>query len=690
MRTIPAIDTNGRSNTTRAACSVLVSSALVFAGLGLPLHEGHASPVQSAFEQDARYASAAANETPETDGILIVAGADAAARALSADTKDNATPDELTQSLQDAGLEETKRTLAGDGSLVVTAQPSSDANIDDAIAAAEAIEGVVYAQPNYVYSLIDAIEDPVAASVEILGEEAAPLAALAANDPFARIADPSTPHNQYWLYNSNFDDAWNSTQTSGNVAIAVLDTGAMAAHRDLGANILTEYGWDAHESTPLYADGQNPFNGGHGTLVAGAAAAEANNGFGMAGASFNASVIPVKVCDDNPTKPKITSADLIAAYDYVLALADSGKANVRVVNLSLGAYGATLDDRELEKRIIAAKDKGIVTVCAGGNGDQISTPNTRPIYPADFDACVSVTALNTDGTNITWSDYNEFKDISAPGRSITSLRASTDGNTEGFTAASGTSLAAPIVSAAFALMFAAEPDATVDEAKEALYESAVPVSDPENDRSQASGSHGALDAAGALDYLAKHHSAFSDVAPGEWFFEPVHYVSERGIINGWDGAFHPDQTLTREQAAQILYNRFGNGAISAPAQLADVEQGQWYAPAVNWAVESGMMVGLSGTGTFGIGTDLSREQLAMVVARAANADTSTADPSAFNALPDHNATSPWARDAMIWATDEGVINGVDGTDGKRLMPQAPITRAQMAQVMMNAMKGGII
>lgn len=94
-------------------------------------------------------------------------------------------------------------------------------------------------------------------------------------------------------------------------------------------------------------------------------------------------------------------------------------------------------------------------------------------------------------------------------------------------------------------------------------------------------------------------------------------------------------------------------------------------------------------GHLGIGSHLSREQLALVVARAAKADLAAADPSAFNALPDHGAASPWARDALVWATDEGVINGDTGTNPPRILPQSPITRAQMAQVAMNAMAGGI-
>ena len=681
MRIIPTIDATKRRAMLNGTGAVLVSSALVFASLGLPAAAGYAAPAT----HDASGQAAPAAAEPEADGVLVFAKADDAARTLSADDAADAVADGLKQ----LGMQETGRFAAADGSTVIEAAPAAGQSVHDAVAAAAAIEGVEEAQPNYVYHLIDPAEDAGAAS-GLVPDDAAVLAAIAANDPYAQISDPSEPNNQYWLYNAGFDDAWNQARTEGDVAVAVLDTGVMADHRDLAGNVLTEYGWDASENAPLYADGQNAFNGGHGTMVAGAAAAVANNGFGMAGASFNAEIVPVKVCDDNAAKPKITTKSLLAAYDYVTELARSDKANVRVINLSLGAYGSTLNDQALENAIIAAKDQGIVTVCAGGNGDKATAPNTKPIYPADFDACVSVTALNANGTNVVWSDYNEHKDISAPGSGITAPLADAGGNTEGFTWASGTSLAAPIVAGAFALMFAAEPDASVDEAKAALYASATPVNDLENDRSQASGSHGALDAAGAVERLVQNHSAFSDVAAGDWFFKPAHYVNERGIMTGYEGAFRPQENLTRAQCARILYNRFGNGAQCAPAPLSDVDQSQWYAPAVNWAVETGMMVGLVGTGRFGVNDELSREQLALVVARAANADTAAADPSAFDALPDRDDTSDWARDAMVWATDEGVINGDRATDPARLLPRNPITRAQMAQVVMNAMERSLI
>lgn len=679
-----------RCSGAHAATAVLLSCACAFSGFGLPTQVAYADDGQPARNQAASdIASISTPDDARTDGLLVFARPDGAIETLG---RNDGAADALSRELDAAGLSEKSRFEASDGTIGATVQPAEGQSLDEAIRAAAAVEGVAAVQPNYVYDLIDASPEPADSNAFAAnGEEAvSPLARIVVDDPFAHISDPFERNNQYWLYTARFNEAWNKTATEGNVVIAVLDTGVMADHRDLGGNVLTRYAWDSYENAPLYESGRKPFNGTHGTLVAGAAAAVANNGFGMAGASLNASVLPVKVCDDS-AKPKITSASLIAAYEYLFDLIDTNGVGIRVVNMSLGSYSESMRDSGLEECIERARnDYGIVTVCAGGNGNQVDAPNTGRLYPADFEACVSVTALEADGTNVVWSDYNEYKDIGAPGKAVTAPLASASGDTEAFTSASGSSLAAPIVSSAFALMFAAKPDARVDETIEALYASARPIVDPEHDRTQTSGSHGALDAAGALNHLEAHHSPFADVTASDWFFEATNYASEHGIMNGHDGAFEPEESLTRAQAAQVLYNYLGNGAIAQPAQLSDVDQGQWYAKAVNWAVEADVMEGLSGTGTFGVDEALSREQLALVMARIAHADTASANRDAFDALPDRGETSPWAVDAVIWATDAGVINGKVTPSATLLAPKESITRAQMAQVMMNSLENGLI
>ncbi|MBQ9954581.1 MAG: S8 family serine peptidase [Eggerthellaceae bacterium] len=595
------------------------------------------------------------------------------------------------------------------------------------------------------------------------------------NDPFTAVSSSSIVNeNQYWAYTTGLAKAWESYQCDNDVVIAVIDSGATTVHEDLNANVLHDLAWDAYTSQdveetylgkPLDTTAGklgDVASNGHGTHVSGIAAARANNGVGLAGASYNASILPINAV--NPANGSGSLKAVIRAYNYIFNLVDSGKANVRVVNLSMGAYytssGRTSLDIELEAIIEKARDKyGIATVCAAGN-----RAKTEKLYPSDYDACISVTALEPDGTNWISSDYNEYKDISAPGDSIWSAKAaykeiveepeeegdasgdsaepvnpdasdesiaapeqgantdeeaedaasseaaglaalssSTDGVYDEYSCMSGTSMAAPIVSGTIALMFAVEPDATVDEVCEALYATATPIVDPEHDRSETSGSHGALDAKAAIDYLVEHHyKKFVDVKEANWFFEAVNFATKNGIMNGdndGSGKFRPNDGLKREEAAAVLYNYFGSGApvfengepVPETAHT-DVVQGAWYANAVNWVVAMGYMNGHAGTTEFGVGDILSRQELACLMVNVTGTDLEAIDldDTKFLALPDHEDTSNWAKPSVVWATSQGVINGKD-IDGVRLLaPKEPVTRAEMAAVMMNTITSGLL
>lgn len=692
-------------------CALALALVLVISGVPLCGGAAFAEPNGGAgfVTQNETAATPVASEA-ETDGILLVldGNSEESISLLSAD--------EGEDELADAGLVVTDYVETADNTVVLAAQTTQGQSVEEALDDAADLPGVAYAQPNYVYHLIDGVvEDESTENASSSAFSAAnsadsliTLATSLVNDPFAQNESSTQTRNQYWLYDTNIDDAWQDSTCQGSVTVAVLDTGIMPDHEDLTANVLDNLAWDAYYQHDLdtTANLGGDYNG-HGSHVSGIIAGTANNGVGLAGASYNASILPVKVFKDASDEKAAESntVTLIRAYDYVLDLADSGTAgNIRVINMSLGSYNDTLADKKkvdgvdrlLEDCIKTAKfDYGIVTVCAGGNGNSSTTPDTRKIYPADFKDCVSVTALEPDGTNIVWSDYNSYKDISAPGRSIWSVKATSNGSTDQYRSQSGTSMASPIVAGVFALLFAAVPDATVDQACEAIYKTATSVNDPDDDRTQSSGSNGAIDAAAALDYLTSGQCKdFSDVTKSDWSYEAVYYASTHSIMNGieYTTLFDPEGFLTREQAAQVIYNLLGNNEIASAAWQADVKQGEWYDEAVNWCVENGIMTGHDDTGLFGIGEYITREQLACVIARAANADTAAANPDAYNALWDHNLTSTYAISSLTWAVDNKVINGIDdGTHETRtLAPQGFTTRAQMATMMMNAIEGGLL
>lgn len=185
---------------------------------------------------------------------------------------------------------------------------------------------------------------------------------------------------------------------------------------------------------------------------------------------------------------------------------------------------------------------------------------------------------------------------------------------------------------------------------------------------------------------------FSDVTHDDWFHDTVDWALDNGIFHGYnDTSFAPNDTLTREQAATVMYNHFGGAAGSPGSGLPDVEGDEWYTDAVNWAVENGIMTGYSDSGEFGIGDGLSREQFCTVIVKAMGADLSDVDLSVLESFTDANSVSDWAKPAVARAVQNGLMNGVENPDGTRsLQGIRNMTRAEMATMMKNAVDAGVL
>ena len=182
--------------------------------------------------------------------------------------------------------------------------------------------------------------------------------------------------------------------------------------------------------------------------------------------------------------------------------------------------------------------------------------------------------------------------------------------------------------------------------------------------------------------------SFYDVDQIDWFAPFVDHVTSRGIMSGYGDSsnFGPNDPMERQDVAQMLYNWLApddekNGGESADAAnetgLADVADGAYYTAAVNWCVESGVFTGYTSEGRFGVGDTITREQFATVLYRALGAGASVGLADGF---PDAGNVSSWARDAMAWAVDEGIITG----SGGRLLPQGSATRAEIAAMVARA------
>jgi len=333
---------------------------------------------------------------------------------------------------------------------------------------------VAYAQPNYIYQLFgepEAVQEVDGASESLDAQGDLSLDATTINDSLAG--------NQWDLQTTKLYNAWSLTRASASsVAVAVIDTGVMTNHEDLVNNIVPGSYYDATKS------GLTGDSVGHGTHVAGIVAAQANNGKGVAGVSYNARIVPIRVANASGS---MNTLSVCNGYDYLLAKPSGSSQtraqqwNVKVINMSLGGPNP---DPAVETRINQAYNAGILTVCAAGNLDPDSGLYPPFIsYPAAYTNCISVSALKQgsgvlndvfDSTYSNFSKYindrDDYIDLSAPGTNILSTY---NTSTSGYAYADGTSMASPYVAGAAALVFAAKPTATPAQVRDALQNTAV-------------------------------------------------------------------------------------------------------------------------------------------------------------------------------------------------------------------------
>lgn len=352
------------------------------------------------------------------------------------------------------------------------------------------------AQPNYIY---------------YPAEDEATSSAVSVNDPNS---------SKQWLLESvDAYRAWGiakckeDTVSSPKVSVAVIDTGCLVAHEDLINNVRAVYNSATSElGVDKVADSI-----GHGTHVAGIVAADANNGKGVAGVSYDAGLVIVKASIGD-TK-NFSTETLAQAYTWLMtnsgAQTNAQRNNVRVINMSVGGKGSIDSDDVLYQKITQAKNAGILTVCAAGNADASATPPFDCI-PGDYEDCFTVINLaqgsnaqpndssgtsyvmrsNKSNYNVSSGEFSQAKNISAPGSSIYSTYNS---DTSSYGSLSGTSMASPAVAGIAALLFAYDPSLSADEVREVLEQTATDIGAEGWDRETG---YGEIDAYHALQVLS--------------------------------------------------------------------------------------------------------------------------------------------------------------------------------------------
>ena len=178
---------------------------------------------------------------------------------------------------------------------------------------------------------------------------------------------------------------------------------------------------------------------------------------------------------------------------------------------------------------------------------------------------------------------------------------------------------------------------------------------------------------------------YTDVNTAAWYHEGVDYAIKNGLMEGvGSNLFAPDATTTRAMVVTILYRLDGEPAVTKDIPFADVPAGQWYSNAINWAAANGIVDGY-GNGKFGPDDTITREQMAAILYRYASyKGYSVSDLANLTGYTDAASVSEWAATAMRWAVAEGLI---EGTSATTLSPSGDSTRAQVATILMRFCEG---
>jgi len=278
--------------------------------------------------------------------------------------------------------------------------------------------------------------------------------------PFIEYIEPKalhkhffTPNDQYFttqyqwgLFKIQAQQAWDISTGSSDIVVAVLDNAILTTHPDLTGKFVPGRDVAEGDNNPNPAGGNDGF---HGTHVSGTVGAKTNNSIGVASIGFNTSIMPIKIGRDS-------DGALVAGYEGIVWAANNG---AHIQNMSWGsAYGGTYGQNVID----FAYNKGCILVAAAGN-DGVSTM----FYPAAYNNVIAVAATRTNDAKASFSQFGTWIDICAPGQDIVSTAAPS-----GYSYASGTSMASPLVAGLLGLMKSVNPSLNQQELTNCLLSSA--------------------------------------------------------------------------------------------------------------------------------------------------------------------------------------------------------------------------
>ena len=386
----------------------------------------------------------------------------------------------------DAGVEEILQ--LGDDSKAVLAAADSENDLQNIMESLTEEDAVAYVQPNYIYKMNDDSITPITADGTALSLQ------------------------QYYHKMINTEGAWDLLEKNGisqTSIVGVVDSGVDAAHKYLTDNLILKDG-SYRKFSNSFESWARTDSVGHGTHVSGIIGAKYENDSSASGVASGRSnnycrILPAGVVTGSGRSAQITTIDTVKGINYVV---DNG---ADVVNMS---FGSDAKDRAVAD-VIADNyySHRVVFVASAGNKESSEISDEKRIgktrlecmnFPAEMKEVISVCSVIRDGTKNTSSYSGLAKDISAPGTDIYSTYPN-----DRFTSLSGTSMAAPMVSAAAALILDANPDLTAQEVRNIICATAQTACGDKNDYyiSEEAG-YGLIDVKACVEtaYEAREHA----------------------------------------------------------------------------------------------------------------------------------------------------------------------------------------
>ncbi|MCH1627780.1 S8 family serine peptidase [Ferdinandcohnia quinoae] len=475
------------------------------------------------------------------------------------------------------------------------------------------------------------------------------------------------------------DAAQKSGLTGAGIKIAILDTGIDSSHPDLqitsGKCFISE---DLHQNAcSSYAD-----NNGHGTHVAGIIAAQ-NNTIGTIGVAPSATIYAVKVLNSEGIG---TTSSIVAGIEWAI------NNKVDIINLSLTT---PTPDNAMKAMIDTAYKKGILVVAAAGNnGNSLGNTNTVE-YPAKYSSVIGVGSINRNKLRVSSSATGAEVEIVAPGYQIYStvpVSTDQDGNQDGYSWMTGTSMAAPFISGLLATYKENFPEKTNLELRQMLIQNALDLGNQGKDSWYGYGLAQAILASreANIEFNAKLVSSSNGVVSFE--LPPLNdnvvsynvYRNGKIIQSNLTEISWLDYVLAgsyKYQFSQNLKDGQESG-LSAPYNVQvkepnfkDLPNENWHAPYIAYLTSESILSGFEDQ-TIHPNELVSRAQAISMIGRALGLD-GTKRATVFSDV----APSSFASGYIESAYKGKIINGFsDGT----IRPNQPVTRAEMAIMLANA------